>query len=552
MPEEFSRTTKVKRLTPPVDAGDEPDKSDDARHVDVPVIQTIKFKDPKTNSQEYNFHFINGSGSSDDNTDATTRKVHVHTVANARLDDDGVTVTYADVSKPLAGGDNAISVERVEKYHHKDAKTSAQQSVYRIYRNDPDPPPTNVGDLVSHFSKDPITKLPVDPPLTQAVWVDGDGKTFTQLKSHVVRYYMKNDNTQAVWVDMELTDAFKFRDAKENSQERVFTLNNDSLDGKPGKVGKKVSDPSLPNPDTTDPFDPTEAVFDGSKPDNLDETSKVVDPPWRFDPFQQVVNVSWLAGIFVLFENSGPVPAGSITEGFDIIEFHVDTSRVNRIHTSRDGKAWTTVEVPGDAWAYFIPYAYGNGAWIFGYNESNGWIYGRDGGGGGVGPWSYSLFGLDSGQSTVVMSTNGFDWSKVVGDAGSFPPYHAEDGQLVLTNDPPIINLAFPVNPFPPPVLNDFTFRKLVTPIIHAPVYETVAVPNPLRPGTVPTTVSIPYPGKITTVATVDPVLGSGNPGFWYSEDRGISWSHTLTFPPNTSIFQTDLQLSFDPPGRSR
>jgi hypothetical protein len=257
--------------------------------------------------------------------------------------------------------------------------------------------------------------------------------------------------------------------------------------------------------------------------------------------FDTVINVHWQSQVplFVLFENSGPFPPGSFTLPIDVVEFHTPTNRVNKIHVSEDGKTWTTINMPGDN-GPFPTYAYGNGAWIFAYNQSNGWIYGRDGGGGGVGPWGYTLFGVDYGQSTIVMSTDGFTWTKRVGSARSFPPYHDDNGSLVGPNDEPILDLSY--------TPNIFHYRKLVTPIRHAPVYTTVSIQSPFKSIVVPD--NPPYPGKITDVTTQDPFLNDGlHPGFWYSEDHTATWHHTVTLPPTTGIYEADVELSFATPG---
>ncbi len=415
MPIEFSRTTSVKRITiPDVAPGDKPDKSDDGIHVDIPVIEKITFRDAKTQAQDYTFRFFNYSNytddTMDDTSDTTTRETHIHKVRNAVIDTSG-SVTYDDGS--------ALSVERIEKYRAADAKSNTQESVYRVYRNDQDPPPTNVSGLVATNP---------DTGLTQVRWVDGDGNIFTQKKSHVVRYYMNNDNTLDIWLDIELTDAFEFRDAKEGpGQGRIFTLNNDSTgDGSPGKPGKPVSDPSLPNPDTTDPFSPTEAVFGGEKPDNLGNSSTIVDPPWRLDPFQNIVNFNGdFFGTFIVIELTTSVfpifPPGHVW-----------------IHSSLDGETWSTLLTPwngagpdGVGAIQGVFSAYGNGMWLV-CGEIN----------------------TDAGvQCTAIASTDFFNWTGVfatpVVPHGAPPPDDKITG--LQYNSTPNTFSIFHGNPGDPP-----------------------------------------------------------------------------------------------------
>ncbi len=81
------------------------------------------------------------------------------------------------------------------------------------------------------------------------------------LKTHVVRY--KNDPDDGNYIDSELIDSFAMFDAGDRAQETVYTLN---------------------QPQTDD-----EAQADPGDPDISDPSGNEIDPPWRTDPFQNII-----------------------------------------------------------------------------------------------------------------------------------------------------------------------------------------------------------------------------------------------------------------------
>lgn len=85
----------------------------------------------------------------------------------------------------------------------------------------------------------------------------------THLKTHVVRY--KNPDDADVWIDSELIDQFTVLDPNDRGQETIVTLNNPQND-----------DDAQANPDDPEISDPFNDV----------------DPPWRTDPFQNIIDVS--------------------------------------------------------------------------------------------------------------------------------------------------------------------------------------------------------------------------------------------------------------------
>ncbi len=81
------------------------------------------------------------------------------------------------------------------------------------------------------------------------------------IKTHVVRY--KNPDDPNTWIESELIDSFAVLDPNDRGQESVFVLN---------------------NPETSD-----EAQADPNDPNIADFGE--IDPPWRTDPFQNLIKV---------------------------------------------------------------------------------------------------------------------------------------------------------------------------------------------------------------------------------------------------------------------
>ncbi len=162
------------------------------------------------------------------NTEASSRKVHVKNVHNR-----------------TTGGESAqiLKVERVEEFNVKDPKKQNQEYGYRLVNDDP-------------------------PPRGS----DGTGPGHS--KTHVVRYTKNNTPSGVPWVDVELIDQIEVKDPKRRNQEFVFRLTN-----KP--IGDKVVD-------TNDPYNPTFEEVDTSLPLSPGTT----DPPYRLDPFKNIVNFS--------------------------------------------------------------------------------------------------------------------------------------------------------------------------------------------------------------------------------------------------------------------
>ncbi len=85
----------------------------------------------------------------------------------------------------------------------------------------------------------------------------------THIKTHVVRY--ENPDDPSVWIESELIDQFSVIDGNERGQETVYFLNN--------------------------PAEDEDAQADPSDPE-ISDTDNGVDPPFRTDPFQNIIQYS--------------------------------------------------------------------------------------------------------------------------------------------------------------------------------------------------------------------------------------------------------------------
>lgn len=269
--------------------------------------------------------------------------------------------------------------------------------------------------------------------------------------------------------------------------------------------------------------------------------------------FDTIVNVHWGSGaVFILFENSidipsgfatgptpGPLPPGVSPNSVALI---LPTNGLVKAHVSQDGIKWTMKSFPADSWATFPSDAYGNGAWLYAYMKSQGWLYRFEPGGD---DHTYILVGLYNAAAVIVQTTDGVKWT---------PVKTIPTGQIVRTDDQGIVAVPSPpigfggisFNVSKP---NNFQWHQLTTPRTGhtAAVYNLAFHASPFKPGTfgIP-----PYPDGITDVTTDNPFIGDGqHPGFWYSKNHGATWTQTLSFPPTTGTRQTQLQLTFGQTG---
>lgn len=163
--------------------------------------------------------------------DNEIRTVHTHRVTN------------------LSDSTQYIDVERIEKIQGKIAANQQQDYIWNFKNFDPPPQPPEL--------------------------IDTEPKHFGV---HYVRYYKDNNTSNAQWIDVELIDQCKIKSMAEQAQEYIFYL--------------KHPEPGDPIPfSETEPFDPYMPTVGFCDPD-LPLVAEG-QAPWRFDPFQNPVNVQW-------------------------------------------------------------------------------------------------------------------------------------------------------------------------------------------------------------------------------------------------------------------
>jgi hypothetical protein len=197
--------------------------------VDIPVVTQITFLDVVNQGQESEFHI--------ENSGAAHRDVHV------------AGVPGGGEATDESGSDNSgLQVERVDVWRVLDVVDRGQESFI-------------------HLDNKTIKEPPDAPPYFT-----------THEKTHIVKYINTPDDGN--WIKSELIDRFKVLDTVDQAQESEYFLSNP-----PDNTG--ISGLTL---DTDSDGNPTVAV-DPSLPD-ISDSSNGVDPPWRTDPFQNIIDFS--------------------------------------------------------------------------------------------------------------------------------------------------------------------------------------------------------------------------------------------------------------------
>jgi hypothetical protein len=153
------------------------------------------------------------------------------------------------VTNPNSG--DYVDVERLGSFFVKTLQEQAQEYEYIIKNDDPAPIQPDGSDNPAHEKK------------------------------HVVRFYPDNDTTSGTWADLELIDELKITSATEQYQEYRIILRN--------------PDPGDPAPDSGVPYDVTVGFCDSSLELYADDEG--FDPPYRLDPFRNIVNINFGGGI---------------------------------------------------------------------------------------------------------------------------------------------------------------------------------------------------------------------------------------------------------------
>lgn len=174
-----------------------------------------------------------------DNSENARRDVHVKTVQNSQ------------------GDGSTIDVERIETWWMLDPKSNAQLTGVRLANFDP-------------------------PPMTKDMQVGDSPK---HLLVHYVRITGDNDPNGYPRVTIERIDALAIKDPKDNGQVKIV----------------RIAWPAIGAPlnDAADPFNATHEVVNFASLPAAPEGSNVIDPPYRLDPFQNIVDVSWGGAAFI-------------------------------------------------------------------------------------------------------------------------------------------------------------------------------------------------------------------------------------------------------------
>ncbi len=276
--EQAERLYKRKRLKNP---------NDENQYIDIPVIYKATFKTMAEQAQERAWYIRN-------DTDGGTRKVRVQTVKNPN-----------DTSQQ-------INVERIESLLTKTVTEQAQEHQWYI-KND-EPPP--------------------------ATWVEGEGLVDnpSHEKKHFVRYTGKKlvdgepQDDPGTWCDVELIDVLKLKCTTEQAQEYLLYARWPDPDQQ-----DPVVDPQDPfQPLTTATCDPELELIEGPQ---TDDAGVEFDPPYRLDPFQNIVNIHWsthslIQPVFLVFIIPGATGAVDFFANYDWpdIDVHAETPPSNAVN----------------------------------------------------------------------------------------------------------------------------------------------------------------------------------------------------------------------------
>jgi hypothetical protein len=202
---------------------------DGTTKIDVPVLYQSKFGVAADQHQDQWAYF--------DNSAKSSRKVHVQNI-------------YLNGKKPVNGdgGGSFIQVERIDSFFVKIMAEGAQEYEYPLTNKDPPP-----------------------------IQLDGTNSPAHE-RTHVVRYYPNNESSGAAgWLDVELIDELKVSCAADQYQEwRIICRHPD--------LGDPVTDSHVP-------YNVTIGFCDPSFEQAPDDSQNGIDPPYRLDPFRNIVNL---------------------------------------------------------------------------------------------------------------------------------------------------------------------------------------------------------------------------------------------------------------------
>jgi hypothetical protein len=220
------------------------DPSDPSSGVSIKLVDGIRFLDPKSYGQESQHTLVNTNKN-------TSRKVHV------------VNIVGSD-------GTSKLSVERIDQFSTIDPKSYGQESRPLLTGNAPNSDGPGGLDIPKHYKVHYF----------QVYDLDANGGDPTLNGSDPTQ---KTDPTpipgiNPPWIMMQRIDKIDFVDPKSYGQETQFSLVN--------------RDDDMSNPTDLD----------------TDSNGTTINPPWRFDYYQNPVDVKWgIPGACVITSHAGQV-----------------------------------------------------------------------------------------------------------------------------------------------------------------------------------------------------------------------------------------------------
>jgi hypothetical protein len=182
-----------------------------------------------------------------------------NTISNTSRKTHKVTVTGIDDPS------STIDVERIDSYDATDAGDRGQETITALLNSD-------------------------TPP--------------KHLQTHTIKVFAKDDT--GTWYKVQRVDRFSVIDPRSQYQETVFQLKWDD--------GSSASDDGEGNTD----IDNTEnsAYDSGLDPPDTSSDGSSINPPWRFDPFQNIVDVNWGVYLMVVYDGGkiAAIPMSDIAE----------------------------------------------------------------------------------------------------------------------------------------------------------------------------------------------------------------------------------------------
>jgi hypothetical protein len=194
--------------------------------VDIPVITQITFLDVVDQSQEREFHLENGG--------AGKRDVRVASIPGSG----GAT--------DETGSGSGLKVERIDTWRVLDVVEKGQETFFY-----------------------PDSKTVQEPPNAPPFFT-------THEKTRVVKYINTPDDGN--WIKSELIDRWKYADTVEQGQETEYFLFNPPDNQAIGGITIGTDSDGI----TTVAVDPGFA--------DISDSANGIDPPWRTDPFQNIVD----------------------------------------------------------------------------------------------------------------------------------------------------------------------------------------------------------------------------------------------------------------------